>query len=354
MKIGILFTCYNCEEYVDRCIAPWINIKDRHEIIFACNSGMFRDYFDLGIPENNKGTLEKLISNQLDFLVTTSGRNLLDEDSSRNLSLDFLKKQDCDLLVYLDGDEIYTEAQIISILDFIQDNPEFDQYGICFKNYTINDGLFLNNFIRKSIYWMKRYGGINRFYFDSDFIYNDPNSIYTNTTVIPKEIAFVDHYSWLSDDPRTRSKIKYQNMRYVGTNSDIPENLRCAFAWDEEGDKLAFNRDFWDHFRREQIPILKKQIGTKYTFDFELDFDRAENRINVINLKGIGSYEFVISDSNEQHVYTTHLNLHPGITYWIAPSNYRFFNEEPETYYLEISVSKDGDNVHSERLYLKT
>ena len=143
-------------------------------------------------------------------------------------------------------------------------------------------------------------------------------------------------------------------MRYVGTNSDIPENLRCAFAWDEEGDKLAFNRDFWDHFRREQIPILKKQIGTNYTFDFELDFDRAENRINVINLKGIGSYEFVISDSNEQHIYTTHLNLHPGITYWIAPSNYRFFNEEPETYYLEISVRKDGDNVHTERLYLKT
>jgi hypothetical protein len=315
---------------------------------------MFRDYFDLGIPENNKGTLEKLISNQLDFLVTTSGRNLLDEDSSRNLSLDFLKKQDCDLLVYLDGDEIYTEAQIISILDFIQDNPEFDQYGICFKNYTIEDDLFLNNFIRKSIYWMKRYGGINRFYFDSDFIYNDPNSIYTNTTVIPREVAFVDHYSWLSDDPRTRSKIKYQNTRYVGPNSDIPENLRCGFVWDEEKDKLNFNKDFWDHFRREQIPILRKQIGTNYTFDFELDFDRAENRINVINLKGIGVYEFVISDSNEQHVYTTHLNLHPGITYWIAPSNYRFFNEEPETYYLEISVSKDADNVHSERLYLKT
>ena len=354
MKIGILLTCYNCEAYVDKCIEPWMNLKDRYNFVFSCNSGMFKDYFDLGIPENNQVTLEKLIEHKLDFLVTTSGRNLLDEDSSRNLSLDFLKKQDCDLLVYLDGDEIYTETQIISILEFIQNNPEFDQYVICFKNYTINQDLFLNNFIRKSIYWMKRYGGINRFYFDQDFIYNDPNSIYTNTTVIPREIAFVDHYSWLSDDPRTRIKIKYQNTRYVGHNSDIPENLRCSFVWDEKRNKLDFNKDFWDHFRREQIPILRKQIGANYTFDFELDFDRAENRINVINLKGIGSYEFVISDSNEQHIYTTHLNLHPEITYWIAPSSYRFFNEEPETYYLEIFVSKDGNNVHTERLYLKT
>ena len=77
MKIGILLTCYNCESYVDRCIEPWTKLKDRHEIIFACNSGMFKDYFDLGIPENNKGTLEKLISHQLDFLVTIKQKRLV-------------------------------------------------------------------------------------------------------------------------------------------------------------------------------------------------------------------------------------------------------------------------------------
>ncbi len=201
---------------------------------------------------------------------------------------------------------------------------------------------------------MKRYGGINRFYFDSDFIYNDPNSIYTNTTVIPREIAFVDHYSWLSDDPRTKSKIKYQNMRYVGPNGSIPENLRCAFIWDDERNKLDFNKDFWNDFRREQIPILRKKIGPNYTFDFELDFDRAENRININNIKGDGVYEFTIKDTNGNHIYTELLNLYPGISYWIAPSNYRFFDQESETYYLEISVNKDGENIHSEKLYLKT
>ena len=201
---------------------------------------------------------------------------------------------------------------------------------------------------------MKRYGGINRFYFDSDFIYNDPNSIYNNTTVIPREIAFVDHYSWISDDPRTRSKIKYQNRRYVGSNGDIPENIRCGYIWDEERNKIEFNKDFWIDFRREQIPMLRKNIGKNYTFDFELDFNRAENRINVINLKGIGVYEFIISDSSGQHIYTESLDLYPGVNYWIAPSSQRFFDAEPETYYLGISINKGEENIHEERLYFKT
>lgn len=353
MKIGILLTCYNCEVYVDRCINPWKNLSDKYEFVFSCNSGMFRDYFDLGIPENNQGTLEKLIEHKLDFLVTTSGRNLLDEDSSRNLCLDFLKKQECDLLIYLDGDEIYTEHQIVSILEFVENNQEYDHYSICFKNYTIEDGLFLNNFVRKSIYWMKRYGGINRFYFDTDFLYNDPVATYDNTAIIPKQIAFVDHYSWISNDPRTKSKIKYQNKRYVGSSGDFPENLRCSYIWDPNKDKLDFNRDFWTSLGRTQIPVLRENIGENYTFDFELDFDRNQNILNVYNISSQGAYEFIINDNYGQHIYTGHLDLYPLVNYWILPSTSRVFDTELETNYLEIHVSKDGQNVHSERLYLK-
>lgn len=354
MKIGILLTCYNCESYVDLCIQPWTKLKDRHEIIFACNSGMFKDYLDLGIPENNKRTLEKLISHQLDFLVTTLGKNSLDEDSSRNLSLDFLKKQDCDLLVYLDADEIYTEEQIISILNFIKDNPEFDQYGICFKNYTIKEDLFVNNFVRKSIYWMKRYGGINRFYFDSDFVYNDPSADYSNTVTIPRDVAFVEHYSWITDDPRTKIKITYQNSRYVGASGDFPENMRCAFKWDTERDKLEFNKDFWVDLKGSQVPILRKNEGENYTFDFELDFERNKNILTIFNFKASGVYEFNIIDSNSETIYTDYLNLYPGVNYWIAPSSQRFFDNEPDTFYLEVHVSKGEKNIHTERLFLKT
>ena len=62
MKIGILLTCYNCVKYVDACIKPWMNLRGKYDFVFACNSGMFRDYFDLGIEENNQETIERLIT----------------------------------------------------------------------------------------------------------------------------------------------------------------------------------------------------------------------------------------------------------------------------------------------------
>lgn len=315
---------------------------------------MFRDYFDMGIAENNQETIEKLIKHKLDFLVTTSGRNLLDEDSSRNLSLDFLKKQDCDLLIYLDGDEIYTEEQIISVLDFVENNPSYDQYGVFFKNHIIYEGLFWNNFLRKSIYWMKRYGGINRFYFDSDFAYNDPSADYSNTVVIPRNVAFVEHYSWITNDPRTKVKITYQNRRYVGASGDFPENMRCAFKWDTENDKLEFNRDFWTNNGRFQIPMLREISGGNYSFEFELDFDRSQNVINICSLTASGDYGFLISDSHGNNIYFTQMTLFPGVNYWIAPSPNRIFEQEEDLKFLEIAVSKEGQEIHNERLHFRT
>ena len=28
LKIGVLFTAYNCEEYVHDCLNPWFNLKN--------------------------------------------------------------------------------------------------------------------------------------------------------------------------------------------------------------------------------------------------------------------------------------------------------------------------------------
>lgn len=354
MKIGILLTCYNCAKYVDACIKPWMNLKGKYDFVFACNSGMFRDYFDLGIEENNQETIERLITHKLDFLVTTSGRNLLDEDSSRNLCLDFLNKQDCDLLIYLDGDEIYTEEQINSVLNFVESNPEFDQYGIFFRNHTIYEGLFLNDFYRKSIYWMKRYGGIQRFYFDSDFVYNEPDAPYTNTTGIPRDVAFVEHFSWISDDPRTKIKISYQNKRYVGWSGSVPENLRCAYVWDESRNKLDFNKDFWTTNGRHQVPMLREASGPNYCFDFDLNFNRNENIITIASLNSHGDYEFIVDDNHGNRIYNSSIHLHPGINYWIAPSAERIFDQEDNLVFLQISVIKDGEEIHSERLHFTT
>ena len=54
MNIGVLFTCYNCEDYVDACITPWLNLREEYNFIIACNSGMFKDYLDLDLRPYEK------------------------------------------------------------------------------------------------------------------------------------------------------------------------------------------------------------------------------------------------------------------------------------------------------------
>ena len=92
MKIGILLTIYNCDKYVNDCLDPWFKLKNKYNIVFAVNSGMFADYQTLGLPFRNEKTLELLSEYDLDFQVTTKGTNLLFEDDSRNTCLNFLKR----------------------------------------------------------------------------------------------------------------------------------------------------------------------------------------------------------------------------------------------------------------------
>lgn len=201
---------------------------------------------------------------------------------------------------------------------------------------------------------MKRYGGINRFYFDSDFTYNDPSVDYSNTTLIPRNIAFVEHYSWISDDPRTKIKIAYQNRRYCGPSGDFPENLRCSYKWDTEKDKLDFNPDFWNFDWRKQVPMLREMAGDNYSFEFELDFDRQQNVINIYSYTASGDYEFTIDDNHGNIVYSTVMSLFPSVNYWISPSPFRIFNKEEGLKFLEINVKKEGEKIHSERLHFWT
>jgi len=232
-----------------------LNLREELNLVFAANSGMFRDYLALGITEKNEGTLKKLLEKKLDFLVTTSGKNLLDEEASRNTCLEFLKKQQCDLILLLDGDEVYTEEQIRSIFHFVHQHPSYDGYSVNFKNYVFRKGLFLYDFCHDRIFWLNRGGGIERFHFDNQFFYVDRNYSQSNRIAIPKSLAYVDHFSWLSEDPRTADKIKYQNQRYTGPEGNTPLQYRCSFRTDPETGRLEFNPEFWTG-PNVQIPVL--------------------------------------------------------------------------------------------------
>jgi hypothetical protein len=358
-RIGVLLTCYNCEEYVDACVDPWLSLKDEYNFVIAANSGMFKDYLHLGIKENNEGTLKKLMSKKLDFLVTTSGSNLLDEDYSRDVCLDFLKGgrwgrgNSCDLLIVIDGDEIFTEGNIRNIIEYVRNNPNHEGYRISFKNHTFRKGLFIN-YIHDRIFWMNRQGGINRFYFDNRFEYVDHATglsevRYSDSCEIPKSVAFVDHYSWLENDPRTLDKIKYQNLRYHGINNEVPENVRCSYEWNHETSSLQWNKKFY-HYRNLEIPVVHEIISPEYTFDFNISFRRNENRIYIENINRKGTVEFIVYNDINEKLHSCFFNLEPNIFYWILPTVDNL--EKNGVRNITIIAKENEQIIHAEKFHL--
>jgi len=339
MKIGILFTAYNCDDYIEDVLKPWLELRDELNLILVANSGMFSDYVKFGFEEKNENTLQILINNKLDFLVTTNGKNLLDEDSSRNVCLEYLKKLKCDLLWTVDGDEVYSKTEIKNIIQHIKENLEPDVYLVQFKNYTLKYPYWVDGFFKETIYWMNRYGGINKFFFDNVVDYNDGTKITekNNHYKIPKNISFVEHYSWLSSDSRSKEKVIYQNSRFFGN-----ENERCSFVY--INDELKFNEQFWTS-RNLQIPILHETLSINTT-DFELDYNRENKTININNCKSDKTYFFEVWNSKNNLIYTTEINLLKDINFFIYPGPIDVNN------FIKIIVKHNNFICHEEKLIL--
>ncbi len=239
-KIGLLFTAYNCENYINSCLDPWIKLKEKHNIKIAANSGMFSDYKDLGFENKNQGTLDKLNQYKFDYFIKTDDQNLLDEDSSRNKCLNYLiNEQNCDLIWILDADEIYKELEIENIINYVNKNDAL-YYSVNFKNYLFTKD-YSSDYLPPRIFWTNKNSGIKKFHFDNHITYNDNSvsEVFPHHE-IPKDVAYVDHYSWLAEDSRTKEKIIYQNKRFAGE-----ENAKCAFVWDNNYNCLLFNEYFY-------------------------------------------------------------------------------------------------------------
>lgn len=352
MRIGLIFAIYNCEEYVERCLSPWFEVKQDVDITTTVTSGRFKDYIDLGIPNKNSKTLQKLVGWNFDFMSITNGENLLDEDSSRNLCLNFLKSFDCDLIWLVDGDEFYTKEQILDILEYIKNTPDKEAYSIWLKNYTVRIPLFLN-WLRPSIYRNRIYGGISRFYFDSYFVYEDGIHGIKDVEVqeIPKRIAFIEHHTWLENES-TRDKIYYQNMRYHGVNNENPEGCRCSIEWDEFG--IKFSESFFN-CRGWQIPTLSEYPTDSYDESLTLNFERRENKITIssetrLEKLKIKVFDLVTGDFINEFKFE---ELEIGVVYWVIPIVDFDFCETIgfKVHFYEDSASSP---FHMENIYLKT
>lgn len=348
MRIGLLFTVYNCEKYLREVLDAWFSAKDDLDIVIAANSGMFADYLKLGIPYRNKETLEILSEYEIDFLITTKGKNLLGEDESRNLCLNYLKKQQCDLIWVVDGDEKYTKEQILNIVKFINETPEFDSYSVNFKNLTIRENLFLD-YIHTRIFRTDRHNGIDSFYFDNQFIYNDGTlSESSKILEVPKSVSHITHHSWLSNDTRTKDKILYQRMRYCGRDGKLPVELRCTYEWSDEKNELQFSKEFHTG-RGLEIPCLHEELS-KFSTEFTLNYTRYDNAFKITKVLSEQNLGFEIYDGDSNNlIYRTFMNLSPGINYYIAPN----FIPSDSFYSFLVKAIDNGIIVHEEKIHLK-
>jgi hypothetical protein len=341
MKIGILFTIYNCENYVDDCLKPWFNLKEKYDITMACTSGMFKPYLELGFEPKNKKTLQKLIQYDIDYLISTGSNSLIDEDQSRNNALNFLKKN-CNIIWIVDGDEFYTENQIINIVNFIESTPNTDWYSINFKNYTFTNDLFINGFCPPRIFKTDRYSGIDKFYFDNHITYMDGSDFITKHTLsIPRNIAWVKHFSWLSDDPRTPEKIKYQNSRFLNG---------CYFKWDDNNKQLDFDENFFKKVNEEK-PNLHQEIDV-FSNDFTLNFSKNENVFYIRNVtKNQDIFLKIFNSHNGILLSSTNLNLYENINLYYG-FDHEKFSEMLNFKKFRIEVYSNNELIHHELIYI--
>ena len=341
MKIGVLFTIYNCESYVDDCLRPWFNLKNDYDITMSCTSGMFKPYLELGFKPKNKTTLQKLIQYDIDYLISTGSNSLIDEDQSRNNALNFLKKN-CDIIWIVDGDEFYSETDIKNIINYINETPEFDWYSINFKNYTFTEKTFIDGFCPPRIFRTDRNGGINKFYFDNHILYNN-GDVFENKSnkSIPRNIAWIEHYSWLNKDSRSKEKIDYQNQRFGGG---------CAFKWNEECQSLEFVKEFYEK-QNLDTPILHETID-KLSKEFTIDFLRSESKILIKNVQSDLTANFrIYNGQSGDLIYETTMSLTSNTNYFIWSEGLKFLNTEGfKKFRFEVII--DNNIIHNEFIHI--
>ena len=340
MKIGVLLSAYNSEDYIDECVSPWFELKDELDITIGCNSGMYKDYLDLGFTPKNKPTLHKLVDYDFDFLVSTGPKGLWGENDGRNAILHVLKST-CDVIWILDSDEFYTKDEIIKITDYVKRTPEYDWYSINFKNSIFLKELWVDGYCPPRIFRTDRHGGINEFYFDNHISYNDGTNFEDKlNSSIPRTIAWVKHYTWLTNDPRTKEKVPYQNIRFAGG---------CSFNYDN--DKLTYNEKFY-HDRGLEVPSLHETIEM-VSNQFTINFSKNQNTFFIQNVLCFGEYLFRIYDGqNSNLIYESLMNLVVGTNYFIYPSTI-IFNDIPDFNKFRVEVLKDNKIIHNEFIYLR-
>lgn len=255
MKIGISGIGYQCQEHLAEVLQPWIDLKTngRHEITISLAYGIFPELYAISQanPEPPDGSLsslrEYLSRKEINALFVPPEPKY--EWDLRTCTLPALLKEQIDLLWLLDlQDEIYSRDEIYRIVDFVESRQDVVWFKVNFKNYVFALDRYIEDFTVPRIWRTRIPACILRFHYDNSITYEDGQRQETLTHLtIPRGVAFPKHLSWVGAREYLKRKITFQRLHY-GV---------CSYRWDEEGDRLQFNEDYYLRVGRE-IPKVYK------------------------------------------------------------------------------------------------
>jgi hypothetical protein len=250
MKIGCIYTAFNCLEHLDKSLLPWVLAKGfngDHEFVIGAVSVPFEEYKNADpktFDETPARLTEYLNTKNIDYLVTEPW--YVQENKARGAVLNYLLSQDVDLVWLIDSDEFYANDQILSILRFVEANEFIDWFRLSFKNYFRDDKTYLvEPFTPPRIFRVNTRGyRLHSCAFDNDFIYGGvitrdliPQERFSSMTV-PISVAHIRHNSWNGPPEYLKSKVQYQT-------SHFKHGAGCGYKWNDTTNQLDFNLDYY-------------------------------------------------------------------------------------------------------------
>ena len=110
LKFGIILVGYNCEDYIDDCLTPWINYRnDNNNIFISVVSTQFASFQ----KQNNESTEERFLEYYNNHSIDKLNTNILidgqlpNEIQVRDLAARQLIDLGVDYLWQVDIDEFY-------------------------------------------------------------------------------------------------------------------------------------------------------------------------------------------------------------------------------------------------------
>ena len=258
MKIGIIYTAFNTDEYFARSLASWVEARRTrlggHHFVIAAVSVPFVGFETSQVDSTCSRMKREQGEGTIDHLIVD--RSPMPETQARGEALKWLVAAGTDCTIMVDSDEFWTIEQIASILDFVIKNPFIIWFKVSYKNRVFTKDQYLVEPFTPPRIHRSYFEGITAsgFWDDNNVIYNieqgdQIRDIELPSLTIPISVAWVDHYTWISDS-RSKEKVQYQ-MRRWGQSS---------FSWEDSRGGLIFNEAYYKA-RGQPLPEVAKDSG---------------------------------------------------------------------------------------------